>query len=363
MPAEVMLHVEVAGCPTICQHCRAQGVPYPAMPLTDITYVLEQAFAAYAVAGVQFSAYPMHEVPAHPEASAVLRLFTSFHGDRTHDAERPRCEPLSTTGVPLAMRPDWQDVLAACRELGTTVIWPAVHGWRETHDRMVHREGAYQETLLGIDRMRAAGMEVGCTLFLTREITIEFDTLSADLLTNGVAQFAIEVANYLPTARSRRYETLRPTVDDLSPLVEKVRALPRPFFHGEQWMNLAAHTEAAHVRRALDGAWPLLEPVWDALALVCRPNLDLYCGVPGRYRRRFGNLRRDDAQGVMRAALAEGGGSEDTLWYDLDPVPGIRELAERYGDPNDDRVHLWAESVRRRWLDLAQQARHPGAMV
>jgi hypothetical protein len=84
-------------------------------------------------------------------------------------------QPLSTTGVPLALRDDWENVLATCRELGTTVVWPAAHGWRETHDRMVHRAGAYQETLLGIDRMRAAGMEVGCNVLLTHENVARFD--------------------------------------------------------------------------------------------------------------------------------------------------------------------------------------------
>jgi hypothetical protein len=30
MTSEVMLYVAVAVCPTVCQHCWAQGVPYPA---------------------------------------------------------------------------------------------------------------------------------------------------------------------------------------------------------------------------------------------------------------------------------------------------------------------------------------------
>src|SRR5262249_30738593 len=209
-----------------------------------------QASAACATAGVPFSAYPMHEVAAHPEAPQVLRLFDAYPGDRTlRDGGRPLYQPLSTTGVPLALRPDWEDVLATCRETRTTVVWPAVHGRGETHDRMVHRKGAYQETLLGIDRVRAIGMEVGCNVFLTRENVAEFDELAADLLAHGVAQFAVGVAIYLPTARSRRYEALRPTLAELHPLVERVRALPGPFFGSEEWLDLAARTEPAYVRR------------------------------------------------------------------------------------------------------------------
>jgi hypothetical protein len=325
-----------------------------------MAFVLEQTSAACAAAEMPFSAYPMHEVVAHPQASDVLRLFNAYAGDRTRrDEGRPLYQPLSTTGVPLALRDDWAEVLTTCRELGTTVVWPAAHGRGETHDRMVHRTGAYAETLLGIDRMRAVGMEVGCTIFLTRENVAEFDALIAELLAHGVTQFAVGVASYRPTARSRRYEALRPTLADLRPLLERVQALPGPFFHCEEWLNLAARTEAAYVRQALDGAWPVSpEAHWDGLHLVCRPNLDLYWGVAGRYRRRYGNLRRADAQAVVRTAVSGGGErSEDTLWFDLDPIPELRELAERHGDPAGERVHLGEESMRRLWLDRAQQAR------
>jgi DNA mismatch repair protein MutH len=37
-------------------------------------------------------------------------------------------EPLSTTGVPLALREDWQELLAAAAALGTTTVWVAFHG-------------------------------------------------------------------------------------------------------------------------------------------------------------------------------------------------------------------------------------------
>jgi hypothetical protein len=363
MAKQVYLCVEVAGCPTICQHCWAQGVPYPAMPLDDITFVLEQADAACAAMGLPFTAFPMHEVAAHLEASAVLRLFHRYPGDLSlapADENRPMFEPLSTTGVPLALRADWADVLATCRELGTTVVWPAVHGYETTHDRMVHRAGAYQETLLGIARMRAADMEVGCNIFLTSENAGEFDAMIADLLAHGVTQFAVGPASYLPTARSRRYEMVRPRLKQLLPLVEHVCALPGPLFYRDAWLNLAAHTEAAYVRQALTGAWPeTADSHEEELLLVCRPNLDLCWGTAGRHRRRYGNLRQDDPQEALRAALADGDHSEDALWFALDPIPTIHELARRYGDREGDEVHFSEESLRRRWLDRAQREQQP----
>jgi hypothetical protein len=332
------------------------------MPLTDIAFVLEQASVACAAAKRSFAAFPMHEVAAHPQALEVLRLFAQYPGDPSVGTGGPMFQPLSTTGVPLALRTDWKEVLTACSELGTTVVWPAVHGWGETHDQVVHRTGAYQETLLGINRMRSAGMEVGCNVFLTRENIVQFDAITTDLLTHGVTQFAIEVASYLPTARSRRYETSRPTLNDLLPLVERVQALPGPFFHREEWLHLIDHAEAAYVQRALAREWPPNDAVPAELSLVCRPNLDVYWGVAGRYRRRYGNLRRDDAQDVLQAAvLDDEERTEDALWFDLDPIPQPRDLADWYGDVVGERIHLSAESLRRRWLDRAQQAQRMGA--
>lgn len=37
------IYMEIAGCPTVCKHCWAQGIPYRMMPLENIRWVLEEA--------------------------------------------------------------------------------------------------------------------------------------------------------------------------------------------------------------------------------------------------------------------------------------------------------------------------------
>ncbi len=77
-----MLYVcmEVAGCPTVCRHCWAQGTGYGMMPLADIEWVLEEAHRLCDGRGVAFDAYPMHEVAAHPDAARLFGLFNSHSG-------------------------------------------------------------------------------------------------------------------------------------------------------------------------------------------------------------------------------------------------------------------------------------------
>src|SRR3712207_9464751 len=97
--------MEVVGCPTVCMHCWAQGVPYAAMPLEDIRWTLEQARSFCAGADLTLRAFPMHEVAAHPQAAEVLRMF-----NRANGGDNP-FEPFSTTGVPLATRENWRAIL------------------------------------------------------------------------------------------------------------------------------------------------------------------------------------------------------------------------------------------------------------
>jgi len=89
MVAELWLQVEVVGCPTVCRHCWAQGVPYQAMPVEDVAWVLEQAHRFCDAHGLGFGAYPMHELAAHPQAAELLRLFADHVG-------AAEFEPLST---------------------------------------------------------------------------------------------------------------------------------------------------------------------------------------------------------------------------------------------------------------------------
>ena len=155
------LIIEVAGCPTVCRHCWVLGTPYAPLPLGDVQWVLESVYAWCDGNGIRFGAFPMHEVAAHPEAAGLIRLFAQ------HDWMESPFQPLTTTGVPLAPRDDWREVLAAAAETGTTVAWVAFHGFGPEHDRMVGRRGAFGETCLGIERVHAAGQAVGCNVFVT----------------------------------------------------------------------------------------------------------------------------------------------------------------------------------------------------
>ena len=315
------LTVEVVGCPTVCLHCWAQGLPYPAMPLADVAWVLEEAHRFADAAGLPFDAYPMHEVAAHPQTGGVLRQFFAHRGGR-------QFEPLATTGVPLALRDDWRDVLASAAAVGTRQLVFAFHGVGADHDRQVGRPGAYEQSRLAVARAQEAGFGALANVFVTTATLPRLEELAGALGEMGFRSGGLywEPANFYPTARGRRNERLRPTLTDLQPVAGRIAELGKS--HRERWLRLDEHTEAAHARRALAGAWPA-PPDAPATgpALVVRPDLDLYAGTAGRYRARLGNLRADGVAPLLRRALAGDWYAGDALWFDLDPVPPVAELA------------------------------------
>jgi hypothetical protein len=353
MVARLALQVEVVGCPTVCRHCWAQGVRYPAMPVEDVAWVLEQVHRFCDDHGLGFGAYPMHELVAHPQAVELLRLFADHVG-------AAEFEPLSTTGVPLALREDWPELLAAAATLGSTTVWVAFHGLGVEHDRQVNRPGAYAETCLAIQRVHTAGLRAGANVFVTTANAGQAERLLETLERLGVDQMAWEPATYYPTPRGRRNEHLRPRLSDLLPLADRICQLSP--FHRDAWANPEAYTEAAWVARALAGDWPPqvaeAEPCagGQGLPLVCRPDLELHTGVAGRYRERHGNLRTDGARAVLGRALEQGGRSIDAVWFGPDRLPAVGELAARYGDRTGQGVHFTETSVRYLWLDRAGRA-------
>jgi hypothetical protein len=340
---ELLVLVEVAGCPTTCMHCWALGGNYGAMPLADAAFVLEQLERFCRDRALSYAAYPMHEVTAHPEAPAVIRLFFS-------DPEMPY-DPILTPGTPLASRQDWDDVIRAARECGAHALWVAFHGFGGEHDRQLNRPGAFDETCLAVRRAQESGLSTGANVFLTRPSLREFDRLLDTLRELRLDDVAIGPARYTPTARGRRYEALRPELADLLPLAEGVLELSE--FHWDAWRNLAAFTEAAWTRQALMGAWPPSDRACQpSHNLVCRPNLDLYTGTTGGYRTRHGNLRLDDAQAVLERALAHGPVTEEAIYFP-GPSMSTATLAASHGNPGGQRIYFEPASLRYRWLDQA----------
>jgi len=295
----------------------------------------------------------MHEVVAHPQVVQILRLF--------HDVWQDDCQPLPTTGVSLATRSDWREILETLRDLNAPTLWFAFHGAGDIHDRAVMRQGAYRESLRAVELTCEVGMQSGCNLFITKENIRQFDQLVADLQHAGMQEIIPQVYDFTPNARGRHTEPLRPEWRDVEPLVEKLDALPEACLWRRFWRELPQkHTESWYVQQALAGSWPDDLELWleqrDATSLVCRPNLDVYRGYAGQYTTCYGNLRRDGVDEVLSRAVAEGPSSIDEIWFLGEQVLPFQELAAGFGDAQSQRIHYTSISIRDWWMDCARRA-------
>src|SRR5258706_14108112 len=102
------------------------------MSLEDISWILHEVRSFGNNHNLTVDGYTMHEFVAHPQAAQVMKLF--------HDLWGVVEEPIPTTGVPLATRDDWRELLDTLRSLGTSTLWFAFHGADEIHNRAVLRE-------------------------------------------------------------------------------------------------------------------------------------------------------------------------------------------------------------------------------
>jgi hypothetical protein len=341
----VVLQVEVSGCLTACLHCFAMGHPYPSMPLGDIERVVSETRKACDAAGLWFASSPPHEVLAHPDAPQVLRLFHELAGEAF--------DPMITTGVPIAIRDDWEDLLAAVEAVGSKSFCLTFHGVGEVHDRLVNRAGAFRESCLAVERIRARGFRLLPNIFLTKECLAQFDLLVDTLSDLGIdeASWASwEIASYTPTVRGRLYERSRPELEDILPHAERISKLTNSY--SAFWKDVASHTEAAYTRRALDSEWPTASDLVYR-SLMCRPNLDLFSGLPDAYGRRHGSMKGDDIKGTLQKALREGIPSLAEYTFGRGDLPSMAELAAKVGQADGRKVHLTPRSMYYRWLDLA----------
>jgi hypothetical protein len=345
---DLLMQVEVVGCPTVCLHCWAMGRSYQAMPLEEISWVLHEVRRFCTAHQLTFSGYPMHEVLAHPQAGEVLVLFQQLW--------EVAFDPLPTTGVPLSTRPDWREILAPLSTYEVSMLWFAFHGTDEIHDRMVMRKGAYQESLRAVTLAREAQIHTGCNLFVTAENIGSFDHLVTDLRQAGMESIIPCIYGFTPNARGRLTERVRLTLQGLQSILPQLDALLVRDYPRRYWREML-HTESWWREQALSGTWPAkpgkaeLRLIW----LVCRPNLDVYRGDAGQYSKRYGNLRRDGVDEVLNRALADGACSHEELWFEPKQVLPIQEVAASFADKESQRLHE-ASSMRHWWLDCARRA-------
>jgi hypothetical protein len=344
----MLLTLEVCGCPTRCGHCWAQGGPAGIMDAQAATDLLARLPAACAEVDLQWSVGFLNEVLFHP---SPLELLSAYKRHVTSVPYEQMFDLVTTTGVALAIREDWQAILSGLKELGTRKLWFAFHGRADDHDRVTNRPGSYEESCLALRRAAEAGFVCGCNVFLTKANLPYLRQMTEELRALGMNEIAFEVAAFSPTRRGREYECLRPELSDLAGVADWIAANAWP--SGEQWTDLPSKTESSYHARAVAGEDWRFPYNPDNILIVCRNDFEAFGGVARLYGTHYGNLKSDGPLAVLRKALGQPPDNLESLYFGAAELPDTPTLASRYGDPAGTKVYTSPQCIRKRWLDRA----------
>lgn len=346
-PPTLSFALEVSGCRHACSFCWADGRHYPPMDIADVERILDKTAAFCQSEGLKFEPYPMHEVMGHPDALRILEICKHHCGYLFH--------PLTTPGLALVSRSDCDNLLHGIKSLGVTTLWFTLHGVGDVHNRIVHYTDAFAATIEAVKLCKNYEFKCGANVLVTKESVVQTSQIIDLAHEIGLDQVGFEISHYKPIPRLRKYEALRPTLNDLMPYSETLRK--HSIFWKQKWGDLSKYTEAHYVGAALhpqddgDVQWSTSDR--NRIRLVCRSGLKLHTGDCGAYGPFHGNLVKGHVHDALCRAVQAGPCSDESLYFPGMPIPSPADLARDWGDSTGQKVYFNVMSMRLRWLDLA----------
>ncbi len=338
----IVLEPNSTGCTNRCRHCCVEGAPPfgELMTLEQLRWVVDeferllQAFSPRRAIGIRL------DVPFEPTAHPRFLDLYEYLMAKCMDSES-RLSCLNTNGWGIVRWKDWREVLGKVKQMGVTSVGSAVHGLAEEHDWFCRRSGAFADLMEASRRVLASGLELTLEIHLNKRNLPQMRPLIEKLrqCTDDRAKVIWSISTYYMNDRLRALEALRPTEEDLAPLLDDLLAV---------YKRELPWTESAWV------AW-LRNPESDLGELyeAYEPAIRMRGGFgsdPGE--RSFGVFRVTPSFDVVekfcsRPDLHHGnlkGDGSDVVWErivdaKLSDMAKPAELAERFGDANSQRRH------------------------
>ncbi|MCK5842580.1 MAG: hypothetical protein KAH31_10455 [Candidatus Sabulitectum sp.] len=205
-------------------------------------------------------------------------------------------------------------------------------GTQETTDWFYRRRGAFADALTATERLLDQGMKPRWQVFLTTKLLPELDDLLAlrEKITGSYDEFKIFLNLPGPDGEARKLEHLRPAIDQVSDLPEKLLKSSRIHLNREALWS----TEAELVSEILSAPFLKEELPEDLWFFVCS-NWDVYSNI-GTLEPwwRIGNLEIDSVETILRR-------------YENNEVPGLKgrfllspeSLVKEFGNANGLKIY------------------------
>lgn len=352
--AEITFDIVVSGCATECWHCYVCGRPAPAMTLRDYERVL--AFVdefCHVADGEGIAAYPYLDLEPmlHPK---IVRLLSPA---KTLDCfSMPACVP--TTGIPIARRDDWEQVLAAYQQAGVRQLEFTLHGPEGLHDKAVSRKGAFQSHNKAVRRAKASGFETRLNLMVSKPMLRQFQDTVHAVERNQYDHKRAAIPAYAPNERLRGFERFRPELPDLMPYTDFFRELCDDEARDTmRWKTSAESTEKkayqellanqsryASYRRLIDSL-----PTWYFVAVG--PDLDIWYGNGFHRTEKLGRVAQTSPTELLEKVLARYPNYAFGGYFPIESVSSPVEVAKQVANPRGKRVYHRIDEIHVMWLD------------
>ncbi len=351
---EISIALDMHGCPNRCRHCWLGCASQRHMSEEDLRWASAQ-FRSYVKPGEdrpfieEFAAYSWFREPDYSDD--YERLYDLE--DELSDGHPGRFELLSIWRLARdPAYPGW------AKKVGPDTCQITFFGMEETTDWFCRRRGAFRDCITATERLLDAGMKPRWQFFLTKKILPDLGDLMRLIdrmkIRERVQALGGEFVVFIHTpdmdGEGRKIAHLSADIDDVKLIPEELVASTAKHFGPGELRTTEAETvsklrsgeiASSPVHGIPDHWFFFITPDWDVFSNM--GTLDPWW--------KLGNLKTDSV-----AAIFHNLENDLPLGYQANSRTLSRELAERFGGPNSQRILLGPDG---RWLaDYCEEVFH-----
>lgn len=339
--------ITIAGCSTNCMHCYVDGGPAPIMALEDFRYCVDKLCMVLGKLSGDSAITLGNEMFCNPHIADILRIcqeqlpcYVSF-----------RNFMIPTTGLALLARKDVDRVLSELQALGSPGFMLAIHGDRDSHNRIVSNPRAFDDLFHIADYLSANGVGILFNLIVSRALANDMRTITEQVLSYE-SKIRLTVPLYVPTPRMRKYQAFRADVTDCMKILEI--ASKAGISAGQLNEHCQIHSESAVYCDLLQNGFCYKEeknnsPEWAFFNIT--QNLDFYYGNVGAHTRYLGNLKEMDADGILTAILSGGPNYDWDAFYEDSVFDNLADIIIQMKQPASNFIYPSKADCIYSWLD------------
>jgi hypothetical protein len=350
----ITFDIVVSGCATDCWHCYVDGGRTAFMDCGDYERVLDFADSFCRIAASQqmeVSPYLDLEPMLHPSVVGIIEAFRRRDGFTL-----PSCIP--TTGIPIAQRDDWPELLAAYWDAGVRELMFTLHGPDDLHDLVVSAKGASAHQRTAVRRVREYGFSARLNLMVSRPMLLRFDETRSIIERSEFDAMRARVPAYAPNQKLRKFEPHRPHLSDLKPHIAYLGGLAQGGDQGaDDWAQIHECTEERVLANMMRNRHDYAsyesvidrQPAWRFVTVG--PGLDIWYGNGLHRSHLLGRVDETLPGDLLSSLLGQYPNYALGGFFEIEHLPSPIEVARAVADPAGQRAYGDPDELQVKWLD------------